>query len=272
MPTDTVMTSQKLEIAGKWLFGMALVAGIVFSTSGIELLPFILGLVFLTALPGFPGFRHEIRWRRMLLFSVVAMTVLLGAFYWIITRYNDFEQGRFIDFCLWMVWPLGDLAINGALPPVYWLPFWTMDGLLFGFIIESFFALSKQRGLKRIEACVRRNSEEEGDVPPFGLAGILCMASLAVIFLAARLLAGSTHRLYEWLFPIFFISGPLATAFLVLHRSSWQRELPAKRRAVSILLRSCVIVGVVLFVVLLMLLAMAFLASQEVSRGQYGGL
>jgi hypothetical protein len=264
------MWLQKLEKAGKWLFGFTVAGGIVLSASSIiEFLPVIIGVVFLAALPGFPDFRRQFHWRRMLLFSGIAMLALQGMYYWAILDYNTGDLSAGV--CLWAVWPLVDYDTNSGVPWAYWIPFWLMKGLLFGFIIESFSVLNKQRGVKRIAACVRRDSEAEGDVPPFGLAAALCMACLAAIFWVLHSLASSSPRLIEWLLPVLFI-GPPAAAFIILYRSSWQCEVPATQRVVAIMLRSSVIFGVVLLVILLMLMAMGFVASIEVPRGQYGGL
>jgi len=264
------MNPQRFEKAGKWLFGITLVGGIVFSTNGFEFLPVITGIVFLTALAGFPGFRQQMRWRRMFLFSIAAMLIPLGMYY---LATLDNLGDPVADFYFWAVWPLADEDTISGISLTYLLPFWAlMNGLLFGFIIESFSALSKQQCIKRIEACVRRDSEEEGDVPPFGLAGILCLACMAVICLTAWSLAGLSLRLYEWLVPGLFVIGPMATTFITLYRSSWRLELPATRRVVAIMLRSSVIFGVVLFIVLLICMAMMFLPAHEVSRGQYGAL
>lgn len=265
------MNFQIVEKAGKWLFGVVLAGGIVFSTNGVEFLPFIAGIVFLAALPGFPDFRRQIHWRRVFLLGTIAMLVPLGMYYWGCLNNSDDPVA---DFCYWAIWPLVDEDTNGDAPLAYWLPFWVMKGLLFGFIIESLSALSKQRGVKRVGACVRRNSEEEGDVPPFGLAGIFCMVCMTAICLAARSLAGLNPRLDEWLLPTLFIIGPTTAPFVILYCSSWQREMPATRRMIAIVLRSSAIFGVVLFIVLMMSLAilLLFWASQDVPRAQYGGL
>jgi hypothetical protein len=261
------MNLQKLEKACRWLFGIVVVGAIIFSTSAIEFLPFIIGIVFLAALAGFPGFRRQIRWRRVFFFGAAAMVVIPGMYYWAVLNNTD---DTIADFCLWTVWPLVDEKTNSGITLPYWLLFWVLKGLLFGFIIESLSALNKQRGVKRAAACVRRDSEAEGNVPPFGLAGILSMTCLAVIFLSVRFLAGLTPRLNEWLIPAYIIIGPVATAFFTIYRSSWQRELSGKQRMVAIMLRSGLIFGVVLFVILLIFVAIGFLAALEVPRGQYG--
>ncbi len=266
MATDTVM---RLEKAGKWLFGFTVAGSIVLSASAsVEFQPVIIGIIFLAALPGFPDFRRQIRWGRMLLFSVAAVLAIQGMYYWAIN--HDWDDMS-VDFCLLAVWPLVDYDTNSGLSWAYWIPFWMMKGLLFGFIIESFSALNKQRAVKKIAACVRRDSEAQGEVPPFGLVAALCMACLTGIFLTMRSLAGLSPRLMGWLFPVLFI-GPFAVAFIILYRSSWRCEATATRRVVAITLRSSIIFGIVLLIILLILAAIGFVASIEVPRGQYGGL
>jgi hypothetical protein len=242
------MNLQKFEKAGRWLFGFTLVGGMIMSTSGVELLPAILGIIFLTALAGFPNFWREIRWRRVFLFSVMVMLVAPGMYYWAV--WNK-QYDPVAVFCYWAALPLVDYDPRSGLSLADWLPFWVMNGMLYGFVIESFCALSKQRGIKNIEVCLRRDSERQGDVPPFGLAGISCLGCLAVVFFAVQFLTYSGLHFMEGLLPAFFI-GPLATAFAVLYRSSWQRELPARRRVAVVAWRSVVIFGVVSIVILLM--------------------
>jgi hypothetical protein len=102
------------------------------------------------------------------------------------------------------------------------------------------------------------------------LAGILSMTCLGVIFSSGQFLAGLSPRWNGWLIPALMISGPVAAAFFTLHFSSWQRELSGTRRVVAIALRSGLVFGVVLLIVLLMFLALEFLAALPVPRGQYG--
>lgn len=260
---------QKLEKACRWLFGLIVFGAIVFSTSAFELLPFIIGIVFLAALPGFPDFRRQIHWRRMLIFSAVAAIAILVMYYWMIL---DDARGTIVDFCWLAIWPLVDDDANIDIPSLYCLSFCALKGLLFGFIAEAFIALNKQRGLRRVVTCVRRDSEKEGNVPPFGLAGMASITCLAVILLSVRFLANLSPRWHGWLIPVLMINGPIATAFFTLYGSSWQRGLSGTRRVVAITLQSSLIFGMVLFIVLLMLLAIGFLASLWVPRGQYGSL
>lgn len=89
--------------------------------------------------------------------------------------------------------------------------------------------------------------------PPFMIAGLACLMCLPIIYLTTRLLIWLLH--VQWLaWPLLAVWAlvPIAVAFVVLYRSEWHREWSKVRRVFSILLSSCIILGMDLLVVVLL--------------------
>jgi hypothetical protein len=271
------MNIQCFKNVGKGLYWILLFLGGCMCLTEIEIIPVWLGFVLLFTPLVFPGVRRRIHWPRTFIFSLGAMLALLGIFYWVIFFYNPFDSGLLADCCWLLVWPLGDMALAGSVPQVYWLPIWILQGLFWGYMAESLVALGKQAWAGMAAAPEHEEEPQEANRPPLGTAGGACLTCMAVLFLVIQPFLSSSHqRLTDCLLAVLFIIGPLSVAFAVFYFSSWSRQWRATQRIVALAWRSCAVLGVAWLLVAVMIvavLAMVLLGYfGESSRGQYGTL
>jgi hypothetical protein len=269
------MNLQRWAAFGRGLFWVVLALGGTMCLNDIQAFPLL--LIFGLAAPPllFPGLRRQIKMRRVLILSLGAMVVFLGMFSWVIYCYDPNDSRALVGDSLWAVWPLGDLALNGGVPQIYWLPLWILKGLLFGFTIESLLALTK---LARRDIATHQDEPPEANQPPFGVAGAVCLVSVAIIYLASiPLVTLYPSQLTGWLLFIGYLIGPLSGAFMVLYFSGWYRQRTTAWRLFSVMWRACAIFGVTsLFVALIILGLLTFLLfgcyGYDGGKGQYGAM
>lgn len=83
------------------------------------------------------------------------------------------------------------------------------------------------------------DEQMEARQPPIGLAGFVCFAGQAVIYLATRPFIDYLDRWgIQWLL---YTSIPISVAFIILYRSSWHQELGRFTRVLSMLLSAFII-------------------------------
>lgn len=92
--------------------------------------------------------------------------------------------------------------------------------------------------------------------PPIGIAGLACLATVAIIHYATEPLL--SHLLVWWGRLLIYLAAPIAAAFAILFQSSWRRDLPRAKRILIVGVWSCIIfiglvfaVGLALFILLL---------------------
>jgi hypothetical protein len=112
---------------------------------------------------------------------------------------------------------------------------------------------------------VHKHTQLERERAPFGLAGVACLVTIAVIHYATEPLLSqyfaSSVRL------LIYLAAPLAVASVILYRSSWHRDLPRLRRVFSVILSSCLVLGVaLLFVGLAEFMILFFVSGPPSSR------
>jgi len=85
--------------------------------------------------------------RRVIVFSVCAMAVVLGLFLWLVLWYDDimpfnlpsspYEKG-FSVICTLAMWPfvIAEMVFGRDPPSVLWLPLWAITGLCWGLLTE----------------------------------------------------------------------------------------------------------------------------------------
>lgn len=267
------MSIIRFEDLGRGLFWVLLILGGAMNLSDSGTLPLLLIFALVAAPLVFPALRRRIRWRRVFVLSLGANLVLLGMFYWIVSFYDHDSSGTLADDGLWAVWPLGDFAMNGDLPQIYWLPLWILKGLLFGFMLESLLVLGQHVRANLAALTMPLDEPPEANQPPFGAAGASCLGCMVVAYLVTMpLLTLYPSRLTEWLVLMLYTIAPLSGAFVVLYFSGWYHQRPIAGRLFSIIWRSCVVFGITsLFValVILALLILLFGFFGYYSRGQY---
>jgi hypothetical protein len=104
------------------------------------------------------------------------------------------------------------------------------------------------------------NGKMDEKVALFLMAGLACFFCLPAIFLATRPLIWLLH--ISWLmWPLFAIWTfvPVSAAFAVLYRSGWHREWPRARRIFSMILSSCIIFGVDLFLLIFLIVGVCLI-------------
>ena len=101
--------------------------------------------------------------------------------------------------------------------------------------------------------------------PPFGIAGLACLACLVIIHCATGPLL--SHLLVWWCRLLIYLAAPIATAFTILYHSSWHREFSRAKRAVVIGISSCIVVVVTLLVAGLALFVVLLFVSGPPSAG-----
>lgn len=93
------------------------------------------------------------------------------------------------------------------------------------------------------------NEHMDGKAPLFLMAGVACLLCLLLIYLVTRPLIWLLQARWA-VWPLFTLWTliPVSVAFAILYRSDWHREWPRVRRIFSMILSSCIIVGVDLLV------------------------
>jgi hypothetical protein len=240
------MNMQTLEKIGRWSFWILLIASIVFCTSA--LLPVFLAMAFLCAMPGFPGFRQRMKWRRFILFSFATVLIFLaGIFYFQIDS----------DFFDWAVWPAQEFDEPSTAQLIFWL---AVKGCVFGLIIESLVAVGQGLTIEKIASPPTYDWDAEEEGPPWGAAGLACLASLGLVYFASLpFIADPNPQFNEWALPLLFVIVPTSMAYLVLYRGAWRGEWPRRKRVVSMIWRASLIWGfVVMMLVAGILLSIIF--------------
>jgi hypothetical protein len=101
-----------------------------------------------------------------------------------------------------------------------------------------------------------RNEPLNGNGPLFLIAGLACLMCLPIIYLATRPVIWWLHVSWiGWPLLALFTILPLSVTFIILYCSAWHQEWSRIRRIVSVVLSSCVIFGVDLFLLILLVIA-----------------
>jgi hypothetical protein len=97
------------------------------------------------------------------------------------------------------------------------------------------------------------------------VASLACFVSLIFIHWVAR---PAVEMLGVWWVELLvYGSIPIFATFIILYRSNWHREVTGVPRTCSLLLLSCVILGVLLFLLGVSVLAVSLFSSALQARG-----
>jgi len=116
---------------------------------------------------------------------------------------------------------------------------------------------------------MNRNEQINGASAPFLIAGLACLASLPILYVATRPLLWVLHSHWvAWPVLTLFTFVPLSVSFLILYSSAWHRGSSPARRVFSAIFSSCLILGVdLLFIVFTVLVACLIVALSRTMGG-----
>jgi hypothetical protein len=85
---------------------------------------------------------------------------------------------------------------------------------------------------------------------PLLIAGVASLLSMPLVFMATRpLIWLSSAPWVTWLLAVIFLIAPFTVTFTVLYRCAWHDDRPRARRILSIIMTSCIVVGIDLLLI-----------------------